>query len=114
MQPMTTPEEKAEKAAYMRAWHARNPRKMKEYELRNRYGMTLDEYDAMLEAQGDTCPICQRQFNPDPKKRDKVIDHDHETGKARGIVCAKCNAILGRTSRDVEILRRAIAYLEGG
>ena len=106
-----TPEEKAKHAAYMREWLARNPRKQKDYNLK-RYGITYDEFDAIVESQGGACACCGRPFNPDPKMRDRQVDHDHGTGRMRGIVCAKCNYILGRHGKDIEILKMAVAYLE--
>jgi hypothetical protein len=110
--PAKTPEQLAKLAAYQREWTRKNPRKLKEYNLRWRYGLTLEEFDAIIASQNDACAVCFRPFNHDPQKRDIVVDHNHDTGQMRGIVCAKCNAILGRVDRDVEILKRAVAYLE--
>jgi Recombination endonuclease VII len=101
-----------ERAAYMREWRRRNPRKVKHQNIYGRYGMTVDEFEAKLVEQEDRCLVCLRTFDPDPAKRDRHIDHNHDTGEFRGIVCARCNAILGRVDRDVEILKRAVAYLE--
>lgn len=112
MLTMSTPEQRAQRAAYMREYNRRNPRRVKGVNIKARYGMTIEEYEAKLAEQNDLCACCLRPFNPDPRMRDHQIDHNHETGEFRGIVCAKCNYILGRVDKDVEILRLAVAYLE--
>ena len=76
------------------------------------YGISADEYNAILAAQGGRCYICQRRTHT---KR-LAVDHDHATGEVRGLLCADsergCNhAILGNI-RDVEMARRIVAYLE--
>lgn len=106
-----TPEELAKHAAYMRVWHQRNPRKTKSYQLKRLYGLTLEDFDAMLESQGGVCGCCGNEFSTQ-HKRDMMVDHDHGTGRFRGIVCAKCNYILGRHGHDIAILHKAVAYLE--
>ena len=52
--------------------------------LKRKYGLTLEEYDAMLEAQGGVCAICGE---PRPEERTLHVDHDHETGAIRGLLC---------------------------
>jgi Recombination endonuclease VII len=110
MDTMTTPEQRAKNAEYMRGWHARNPEKIKGYNLA-RYGMSFDDYSAMREAQNQACAICLRPFEDNQRMRAHV-DHNHETGKIRGLVCPKCNYILGRVDKDVNILIAAVAYLQ--
>lgn len=72
---------------------------------RHRYGVEREEYEAILARQGGVCGICGR----DEKL---VIDHDHETGEIRGLLCHRCNFALGAVEDDIRILSRAIAYLE--
>ena len=67
-----------------------------------KYGITEDEYTAMLEAQEGRCAICNLE-------RKLVIDHDHKTGKVRGLLCKPCNAMLG-PFEQVDI-RRVEQYL---
>jgi hypothetical protein len=57
---------------------------------RSRTGLSVEEYDAMLKAQGGGCAICG---NP-PKTRRLDVDHDHKTGKVRGLLCHRCNRAL--------------------
>lgn len=58
--------------------------------LRSRYGITTEQYDEMLAEQAGVCAICG---NP-PKKRRLYVDHDHDTGRVRGLLCAHCNSSL--------------------
>lgn len=71
------------------------------------YGVTGDEYEALLAAQGGVCAICKgrRSYN-------LAVDHCHATGEVRGLLCRQCNNRLLPTVRDdVGLLRRAIDYL---
>lgn len=71
------------------------------------YGITLDEYAAMLAAQGGACAICggARRYNLD-------VDHDHATGEVRGLLCKACNRrLLPSAKDDPDVLLRAIDYL---
>lgn len=75
-----------------------------------KYGLTVAEWEAMLEAQGGVCAICGE---PETAKNRTVlaVDHDHATGRARGLLCHRCNRLLGHAGDDPEILRRAADYL---
>ncbi|WP_078969846.1 endonuclease VII domain-containing protein [Streptomyces natalensis] len=74
--------------------------------LKRQYGITEAERDAMVAEQKGLCPIC---LTPDPAH----VDHDHKTGKVRGVLCFNCNSALGKLRDDPDAIRRAIAYLEG-
>ncbi|MGI5256869.1 endonuclease VII domain-containing protein [Streptomyces angustmyceticus] len=74
--------------------------------LKRHYGLTVAERDAMIKEQSGVCPIC---LEPGPKH----VDHDHGTGKVRGVLCFNCNSALGKLRDDPDAMRRAIAYLEG-
>lgn len=99
------------------AWLARpgNREKQRRYNKRNqwrdRYGIkfSLEEYDQMLQAQKGLCALC-RQL---PKSRSLHVDHDHETGRVRGLLCMKCNRALGYLQDSPVLLRTAAKYLEG-
>jgi hypothetical protein len=86
------------KATYTRLYGS-----TREYHLRRRYGITGADYDAAVEAQGGVCPGC----GGEPQH----VDHDHRTGKVRGILCFNCNQALGNVRDDVTVLARLIAYL---
>jgi hypothetical protein len=75
------------------------------YHLKRRYGIGEDEFDELVRQQGGDCRICGR---PDPEH----VDHDHETGEVRGILCFNCNGGLGQFRDSIDALRAAAEYLE--
>jgi hypothetical protein len=74
-----------------------------------RYGLTVAEYDEMLAHQDGGCAICHSE---DPRGRNWSIDHCHETGRVRGLLCSLCNLGLGCFADKPERLLQAVAYLE--
>lgn len=76
--------------------------------LMRKYGMTIEQYDAMLEAQGGGCFICSRPPREDISLH---VDHDHSTGAIRGILCFRCNNALADFQEDPAVLTKAVAYL---
>ena len=80
--------------------------------LKAQYNLTVEAYQERLAAQGGVCLICQRPPEDEVFNNKRLcVDHDHETGKVRGLLCNSCNAAIGRMRDDPERLRRAIAYL---
>ncbi len=85
---------------------------------RARYGITQEQYDALLAKQGGACAICRRT---NPSGRDLAVDHDHaccpgakSCGKCvRSLLCSRCNIGIGQFLDDPPLLRAAAAYLEG-
>ena len=78
-----------------------------------RYGIEGKDFDRMLVEQNGLCAICQTDGSVGKPKHwitNLVPDHNHETGKLRGLLCNDCNRIAGRT-RDTEVLERAIDYV---
>lgn len=73
----------------------------------DKYGLTASEFEALLEKQHSQCPICLNGLIASPH-----IDHDHTTGRVRGLLCPSCNKGLGFLADDVDRLWRAIDYLE--
>ena len=82
--------------------------------MKNRYGITMDDYDILFQEQEGLCAICempgQRTANRDFAL---VVDHDHETGLVRGLLCYPCNMGLGGLGDSAADLQRALRYLEG-
>jgi hypothetical protein len=90
--------------------------KHREYQLFKRFGVTLDDYKKMLEQQNGVCAICGKEEVVIDVRTKKVrvlcVDHDHQTGKVRGLLCSKCNQAIGLMSDDIKILLKAIKYLK--
>jgi Recombination endonuclease VII len=77
-----------------------------------RYGLTADDYFRISKDQNDLCAICKRP-TPHHKIHTRLsVDHDHATGKVRGLLCHKCNTMLGAAEDNIDSLHSAIAYLE--
>ena len=79
------------------------------FQLKRRYGITIEDYDYMLKEQGHRCAIC-RTDNPGGQGRFHV-DHCHDTGRVRGLLCSNCNHGLGKFQDSVLFLEQAIRYL---
>lgn len=75
------------------------------------YGITPEQYGAMLQQQDNRCAICRSDKWPGKGSRPHV-DHCHDTGKVRGLLCGKCNVALGNMDDDPIRLRAAAAYVE--
>lgn len=84
--------------------------------LRVLYGITSDDYADMLDAQGGTCAICKQQepgaHGRTGKQFSLSVDHCHQTGRVRGLLCQRCNRAVGLLGDDPALLRNAIEYLE--
>lgn len=74
--------------------------------IRDKYGITVSQYNEMLAVSGGVCFICEKQMEQ------PCIDHDHSTGLVRGLLCRACNNGLGNFVDDCNRLQRAIAYLQ--
>lgn len=81
-----------------------------------RYGLTENDYQDLLKKQNGVCAICGRESNGRKSKFDDTIklhvDHDHATGKVRGLLCTKCNMAIGGFDENISIIKKAIQYLE--
>lgn len=79
--------------------------------LQRVYGITLDEYRRMADAQGSRCAICSIHASDAPKGK-LFVDHAHRTGKVRQLLCGRCNMAIGLIKESADTLRRAAEYLE--
>lgn len=84
----------------------------REYELMKSYSMTIDDYNKMLNLQDGRCKICGSDSQDMKRKKFLCVDHNHETGKVRGLLCDKCNRGIGLLNDDIETLKNAVKYLE--
>jgi hypothetical protein len=122
---MVTEAQREVKLACSRAWYyankeralnyqkSRDPAKLKIIQrrsvLKRKYGLTLEAWDAMFEAQGKLCIVCDTS---EPRsKAGWQVDHCHVSGAVRGILCSPCNLMLGLAEDDPSTLERAAAYL---
>ena len=71
--------------------------------------MTMEEYNRMFKDQNGCCAICGRHRDEFP--RNLSVDHDHETGKARGLLCGDCNIALGGFKDNMDLLASAVSYM---
>ena len=91
----------------------KSPRKKEvrwDQQLRNKYGITLEEYNTILESQNGKCRICETEECLSGKRM--AVDHNHQTGKVRGILCFKCNTGLGKFMDSIDLLKQAASYLK--
>jgi hypothetical protein len=104
---------------YLRDYDAQRPprpeqqRKTGRRYILRQYGMTVEDYDAMVAEQGDRCAICRGEHmghNGHPNYSWSV-DHDHVTGKVRGLLCRNCNVGLGFFKDELELVESALDYL---
>lgn len=90
----------------------RNPHYHRDVRLRHFYGIGVKEYAELLAKQNGVCAICATD-KPGSKFKHMLVDHDHETGRIRGLLCNDCNLILGNAKDSSLTLLLAIKYLEG-
>lgn len=95
--------------AYSREWRRKNSDHVIGHNLKCSYGITLEQYDKMFESQNGVCAICNR-VNENNKRLH--VDHCHNTGVVRGLLCSKCNIGLGQFEDSIEKLLSAAIYLE--
>lgn len=110
------PEEyREQRREYAKQYRLKHPKKSKCQCLRKDYNITLEEYEVILEKQNGTCDICDKEETATKRgtkePRMLAVDHCHETGKVRGLLCSKCNTALGSFKDSKELLRKAIQYL---
>lgn len=96
-------------------WQRRNPtisaRHKRNHHLLRHFGITVAEAENLQKEQDDLCAICKSPFS-DQRERTPHIDHDHETGVIRGVLCINCNLGLGAFKDDPDLLLSAIEYLK--
>lgn len=92
-----------------RNWKAKHPEKAAGYKRKSAYGISVAEFESLVCKQGNLCGICRGPMVP---SKNQHVDHNHETGEIRGLLCSKCNTGLGLLGDSPELLRAAAAYLE--
>jgi len=100
-----------------KTWAQENRQKERYYtqraRLRDKYGITVEAYNDLLARQNGLCAICDKPETTvhSGSARLMAVDHDHETGEIRGLLCNNCNRALGLFGDDLSTLQRAVAYL---
>jgi len=105
---LLTAEEKNKKAMAYREWRSRNGRHIQQRRLA-RYDLTIEQFESLLKEQGGACAICRStKFGP----KNWHVDHDHKTGRVRGLLCHNCNLAIGLMKDNPKQLHEAAHYLE--
>lgn len=94
--------------SYAAEYYERTRGKSQRASWLRRYGITQEDYETLLEKQGGACAICS---NP-PTEKHFCVDHCHESGKVRGLLCRHCNAGIGQLKDSVELVAKALEYLK--
>ena len=91
-------------------WWQKNKERAKRYRrkstLKRSYGLTIEQYEEMVQSQGGNCAVCLK-----PPNDILYVDHDHATGRVRKLLCQSCNFALGLLEEDVERISRLIDYI---
>ncbi len=88
-----------------REYYKENPDKARRRNLKTYYGIDVETYDLMAEQQNQCCASCEKPTE------NLVVDHDHETGKVRALLCTNCNLALGHFRDSIWTIENAIEYL---
>lgn len=100
--------------AKARAWAKANREQVRKYaliaRLRTKYKLTLDAYVALLQSQNNKCAICLSPLMLQGKNTH--VDHDHKTGRVRGVLCRACNTGLGLAKENLSTIENMGLYLK--
>jgi hypothetical protein len=97
-------------------WREKNPDSDANKQLRRKYGITLEQYNNLFQLQNGLCGICGKSESTRRRKKTQgnerlAVDHCHETGVVRGLLCFKCNTAIGSLGDNEEMVMRVIFYL---
>lgn len=104
------PDVRAKRNKRLREDRAKNPGVQRARQLKEKYGLTVAEYEQMVALQSNCCAICFRMAG-DKISKHLRIDHNHRTGAVRGLLCHQCNSALGMFQDCIPVLKNAINYL---
>ena len=97
---------------YREVARKRTPEQKFRWYLSTNYGLTVEEYQALVDAQDGRCAICREIPEPQKHKRGFQIDHCHSTNKIRGLLCHNCNVAVGHLKEDPVRIRRLLEYVK--
>jgi hypothetical protein len=95
-------------AEYVRDWYQKNKDSVRGTQFKRKYGISVSDYDRMFLQQSGLCAICSSQSNDGRRLH---VDHCHDTGKVRGLLCNRCNKGLGLFRDDPDLLSIAAGYI---
>lgn len=99
---------------YQKAYRVVNIEKIRDKELLKKYGITLDDWNRMYKEQNGVCKICGKPETKIDRRlgivRRLAVDHCHDTGKVRGLLCTECNQAIGLLHHDPKIIKSALEY----
>lgn len=98
----------------VREHHKRGALRRREYKLKQQYGLTIVAYNDLVEASNGLCAVCNKPPRGTRSATKLHVDHCHNTGRVRGLLCHACNVALGMARDNPDTLRRLAMYLEGG
>jgi len=114
-------------ASYQKEYQEKNKEKIKEkkkyyhtqtkeyrrwYTIKMRYGITKEEYESILLSQNNKCAICENTKSGHKNTDEMVVDHCHKTQKVRGLLCNRCNTLLGLIDDNPEFMQNISKYLK--
>ncbi|KKM94802.1 hypothetical protein LCGC14_1194640 [marine sediment metagenome] len=94
--------------SYTNKWRKNNSERIRIGRIKREYGISLEEYNKIITDQDNSCAVCNSVFKVDKKP---VVDHDHITGKVRGLLCTSCNSGIGFLGDTLLSLKKACDYL---
>lgn len=101
---------------YHKLYYQRNKIKMDikshRSNLKNKFGLTIEDYNKLLTEQNFSCALCSKHVSENKKRL--AVDHCHETGRVRGLLCMHCNAALGQLGDTSESIQRVLEYINVG
>lgn len=111
--PKVKKENRERRNQYVKNKVATNPNYIREQNLQKDFGLSIKDFEDLLLVQNNKCWICNidHELYRHIEGKRFAVDHDHKTGKIRGLLCHKCNTSLGKFQDSVEMLQKAIDYL---
>jgi hypothetical protein len=101
------------KCTYSKQYYATHIAEKRNYDLLHRFGITSDQYNRMLDKQNGVCAICGNRETRRIHGKICVlsVDHSHVTGRVRGLLCNRCNKVLGIMDENTNLFQRIVSYL---
>lgn len=89
-------------------YREKHPQRNRATWLKTQYGLSIEDYDRMLDEQNGLCAICDEP----PKGKRLAVDHHHASGQIRRLLCDRCNHMIGHSQESPRVLRKAADYIE--